>query len=61
MKGSGKRIENVEKESTAILMAATTKEILKMEIEMGRESFFMIKIREFLEYGYRESSQVQDT
>lgn len=46
MKESGKRIESVEKVSTVILMAATTKDNLKMEIEMDRESFFMIKIRE---------------
>ena len=55
MKESGKRIESVEKGSIAIPMAATMKEILKTEIEMDRESFFMIKIREYLDFGFRES------
>lgn len=55
MKGNGRRIESVGKVSIAILMGATMKEILKMEIEMDKESFFMIKIREYLEFGFKEN------
>lgn len=53
MKVNGRRIESVGKVSIAILMGATMKEILKMEIEMDKESFFMIKIREYLEFGFK--------
>lgn len=55
MKVHGRKILKMVKESTVTQMVVTTKEILKMGIEMGKVYFISIKISKSKEYGWKEN------